>query len=196
MLRLILLVLAAGLAGTYTIRFLERRRLELVAQIRAGFLAIQPGSPEPAAGLKGVHLRNATVRLRVPQSWAEEYPDDDSARFQARGDSRRALDVASATVPASLAAVADVLRARVAGCGATTTETLPSGDILLKAASEGRDREGPIVRFVWLVGRAISADRMRMATFTFSAPLATAHDVFTRNEVIRLDHEVRAAQLA
>jgi hypothetical protein len=195
MLRLILLALAAGLAGTYAIRLLEKRRLELVAQIRAAFLAIQPGSTDPPAGLKDVHLRNETVRLRVPESWAEEYPDDGSARFQARGDSRRALEVASASLPAPPTAVADVLRGRVAGRGATTAETLPSGDVLLKAVSEARDREGRIVCFVWLIGRAISGDRVRVATFAFSAPLDTAHDVFTRNELIRLEHEVRAAQV-
>lgn len=196
MLRLVLLVLAAGLAGTYTIRLLERRRLELVAQIRAAFLAMQPGSAEPPAGLKDVHLRNESVRFRVPQSWAEEYRDDEHARFQARGDSRRALDVASSTVPASPTAIADVLRAVVQASGATTAETLPSGDVLLKAVHEARDPAGRIVSFVWLVGRSISADRVRVATFAFSAPLDTAHDVFTRNELTRLEHEVRAAQLA
>jgi hypothetical protein len=194
MLRIILLALAAGLAGTYAIRLLEKRRLELVAQIRAAFLATQPGSESPAT-VKDVHLRNETVRFRVPQAWAEEYPDDESARFQARSDSRRELDVASAIVPAAPNSVADLLRARAAGRGATTTETLPSGDVLLKAVSEARDREGRIVCFVWLIGRAISGDRVRVATFAFSAPLDTAHDVFTRNELIRLEHEVRAAQL-
>jgi hypothetical protein len=194
MLRLILLALAA--TGTYAIRHLERRRLELVAQIRAAFLAMQPGPAEPPAGLKDVHLRNGTVRFRVPQSWAEEYRDDEGARFQARGDSRRALVVTSATVPAAPTAVADVLRAGAPASGATTAETLASGDVLMKAVSETRDNAGRIVCFLWLIGRSISADRVRVATFTFSAPLDTAHDVFTRNELARLEHEVRAAQLA
>ena len=196
MLRLILLAVAAAVVGTYVIRYLDRRRLELVAQIRASFLAMQPGSMEPPTGLKVVHLRNATVRCRVPQSWAEEYGDDEHARFQARGDSRRALDVTSATVPASPSAIADILRAGAPASGATTAETLASGDVLLKAVSEARDSDGRIVCFLWLMGRSLSPDRVRVATFAFKVPLDSAHDVFTRNELTRLEHEVRAAQLA
>jgi hypothetical protein len=195
MLRLFLLVLVAGLAGTYAIRQLDRRRLELVAQIRAAFLAGLNESADAPAALKDVHVRNATLRFRVPQAWTEEYRDDESGRFQARA-SRRALDVRTTTLPASLTGIAEVLRARAQGLGPTTVETLPSGDILLKALSEGREGSDPTASFVWLLGRSISAEHVRLATFTFSAPLATAHDVLTRNEVIRLEHEVRAAQLA
>ena len=196
MLRLILVALVAGLAGTYVIRRLERRRLEHLAQIRAAFLAVLPESAAATAVLKDVHVRDTTVRLRVPQAWAEEYPDDASARFQDRHGSGRALRVTSSTISGSTTTVADALRARARECGPTTVETLPSGDVLLKALSEESDASGQMACFIWMIGRLVSADRLRVATFTFTAPLATAHDVFTRNEVLRLEHEVRAAQIA
>ena len=196
MLRLVVFAIAAGLVGTYVFHQLERRRLELVAQIRAAFLALQPGSVEAPALLKEVHLRNAAVHFRVPQAWAEEYRGDDSGRFQALNGSGRVLDVSSSTVPASPAEVADVLRARTKGYGLTTVETLPSGDVLLKALSEARGGGERTVCFVWLIGRPLSTDRLRVASFRFSAPLATAHDVLTRNEVVRVEGEVRAARLA
>ena len=195
MLRLFLFVVAVGLAGTYAIRQLDRRRLELVAQIRAAFLAGLNEAADTPAALKDVHVRNATLRFRVPQAWAEEYRDDESGRFQARASSR-SLDVRTTTVAASPTTVADALRTRAQGLGPTTVETLASGDVLLKAVSEARDGNDRTVCFVWLVGRSISAEHVRVGTFTFSAPLATAHDVLTRNEVIRLEHEVRASQLA
>jgi hypothetical protein len=189
--RLILIALILGLTGSYVIWSLEKRRLERVAQLRAAFLALPPAAGPPAAR-KDVHLRNATVRLRVPEAWSEEYPDAASARFSDRGGSRRKLEVAGTTMAAP-PSLADALRARASG--ATTLETLPSGALLVKCVSAARDGDADVVRFTWLVGRSLPAERAAVATFTMSVPAAAAHDVLTRTEVMACEHEVRAAEI-
>jgi hypothetical protein len=192
MIRLVLIALVLGLAGSYVIWSLEKRRLERVAQLRAAFLALPPGEAGPQAARKDVHLRNATVRLRVPEAWGEEYPDAASARFSDRSGSRRRLEVAGTTMAAPTS-LADALRTRASG--ASTLETLPSGALLVKCVSAARDGDADFVRFTWLVGRPLPAERAAVATFTLSVPFATAHDVLTRTEVMACEHEVRAAEV-
>jgi hypothetical protein len=192
MLRLVLVALIVGLLGSYVIVYRERRRLERVARIRAAFLAVHAELPGPSA-LKAVALRNAGVRFRVPEAWSEEYPDGENARFSDRGGSRRVLHVTGTTLPITSVPLADVLRARAQG--PSTVETLPSGDVLVKSLSRARDGEREAVGFTWMLGRALSPERARLACFTLSVPLATAHDVLTRNELVRLEHEVRTAEL-
>jgi hypothetical protein len=191
--RLLLIALALGLGGTLVIQYRERRRLERVAAIRAMFLAARHGPPEHLPPLKEVWVRDGTVRFRVPQAWAEEYPDDHSALFYDRGGGRRVLHVTGTTVPVSPASIADALRARAQE--PTTLETLPSGDLLLKSLSAARERDGDVVRFAWLLGQALSADTARFVSFTLTVPFAAARDVFTRDDLIRIEHEVRAARL-
>jgi hypothetical protein len=190
--RLILIALIAGLAGSYVIWSLEKRRLERVAQLRAAFLALPSAAAVPHARRKDVHLRNTTVRVRVPEAWAEEYPDAASARFSDRGGSRRRLEVAGETIGAP-PSLADALRARA--FGATTLETLPSGALLVKCVSAAREGDADIVRFTWLVGRLLPAERAAVATFALCVPFATAHDVLTRTEVLACEHEVRTAEI-
>jgi hypothetical protein len=139
-----------------------------------------------------VWVRDGTVRFRVPQAWAEEYPHDHNALFSDRGGARRMLHITGTTIAIS-ASLADALRARAQE--PTTLETLPSGDLLLKSLSAARERDGDVVCFVWLLGQALSPETARLVSFTLTVPFAAAHDVFTRNELVRIEHEVGAAQL-
>jgi hypothetical protein len=191
--RLVLIALVLGLVGTGVIWVLERRRLERVAHIRAAFLALKLDPPGPQTALKDVCVRNAIVRFCVPEGWAEEYPDETRARFYDRKGSHRMLEVTGTTIPTSTASLADTLRARASG--PTTLETLSSGSLLVKSLGAARDGSVDVVRFTWVVGRPLSPERAQVASFTLSVPFASALDVLTRNEVVRMEHAVRAAEL-
>jgi hypothetical protein len=193
MIRLVLILAVIGAAGTYLILFLDRRRRERVAQLRSAFLVSRPEPREQAPALKEVQLRNGTLRFRVPQSWAEEYPDPDSAAFRAQGGGR-VLRVATATIPCPPGGLGDALRARAEE--PTALETLASGDLLLKSLTVDRGNEGEVVRYRWIVGRPIPDARARIATFTLVVPLSSAGDVFTRDEVALVERQVRAAEIS
>lgn len=194
MIRLILILIVIGAAGTYLIHFLERRRRERVSQLRSAFLIDRPQPREHAAALKEVWVRNGALRLRVPQAWAEEYPDSESAAFYDRRGRLRVLRVATATIPCPPASLGGALRARAEE--PTTLETLPSGDLLLKSLSMEREKGGELVRFCWIIGRPISNVRARIATFTLVVPFSSAGDVITRDEVAQMELEVRAAEIS
>jgi len=194
MIRLILILIVIGAALTYLIHFLERRRRERVSQLRSTFLVQRPEPRAHAPALKEVWVRNGALRLRVPQPWAEEYPDAESAAFYEHRGRLRVLRVATATIPCPPVRLAEALRARAEE--PSTLETLASGDLLLKSLSIERQKEGEVVGFRWTIGRPISEARARIATFTLTVPFSGAGDVFTRDEVAQVEREVRAAQMS
>jgi hypothetical protein len=165
-----------------------------VSRIRAAFLLGQPKSREPGAGLKPALVRGGWLQLRVPEAWAEEYPDADSAAFSDRRGGGRVLRVVTATLPCPAAELGAALRARAEE--PTTLEALAPGDLLLKSLSTARGANGDAVGFRWVRGRAVAAARARIATFTLEVPFADAGDVVTRDEVARVEHEVRAAEMS
>ena len=194
MIRFVLILIVIGAAGTYLIHFLERRRRERVSQLRSRFLIDRPEPRENGPALKEVWVRNGALRLRVPQPWAEEYPDAESAAFYDRRGRLRVLRVATATILCPPASLGEALRARAEE--PTTLETLASGDLLLKSLSMEREKEGEVVRFRWVTGRPISDARARIATFTLVVPFSSAGDVLTRDEVTQVERQVRAAEMA
>lgn len=193
MIRLLLIVIVIGAAGTYLVHFFERRRQERISQLRSTFLVQRPEPRAHAPALKEVSVRNGTLRLRVPQPWSEEYDDAGSAVFYDRRGRPRVLRVATATIACLPAGIAEALRAQAPE--PSTLETLASGDLLLKSLSVGRAEGSEVVGYRWIIGRPISEARARIATFTLTVPFSGAGDVFTRDEVAQVEQEVRAAEM-
>lgn len=193
MLRLLLVLVAIAAAGIWLVRFLERRRRERIAQLRSAFLLEQRPPREHGPALKEVRLRNEALHLRVPEPWAEEYPDAESAAFSDRRGRRLVLRVATTTIPCPAAGLAEALRARAEE--PTTLEQLAPGELLVKSLSiAGVD--GGEVGFRWIRGREVADARARIACFTLVVPLASAGDPLTRDDVAQVEHEVRAARIA
>jgi hypothetical protein len=194
LLRLLAVVVLLVAAAAGLVHVLKRRQRERVSRLRSAFLLGQPKSREPGASLKQVMVRGGGLRLRIPEAWAEEYPDADSASFSDRRGAGRVLRVATATLACPAADLGGALRARAEE--PATLETLAPGDLLLKSLSTARGANGAAVGFRWVRGRAVAEAQARIATFTLEVPIADAGDVVTRDEVARVEHAVRAAELS
>jgi rhodanese-related sulfurtransferase len=89
--RLLLLLLVLATGSVYLVRFVERLRRERLAQVRAAFLVdVRPRDRDPEH--KDAVLRSGAVRMRLPQYWAEEHPDEDHASFREGRVLLRSLD--------------------------------------------------------------------------------------------------------
>ena len=104
------------------------------------------------------------------------------------------LRVATARIPCPPVRLGEALRARAEE--PATLETLASGDLLVKSLSKEREKQGDVVRFRWIIGRPVSDVRACIATFALDIPFSSAGDVFTRDDVAQMEHEVRAAELS
>ena len=193
MIRLLLLVLAVGAGGLYLSRLLARRHRERLALIRSTFLVGTAATAEVGPAQKDAGLRDGTLFLRIPEHWAEEYPDRHHAAFRDPNVSSRMLRVTSELLteedPRSL------LQSR-AGAEATTVEELPDGRVLLKALDAAREERQDLVTFRWLMAAVEAPSRVRLATFALSLPAQGALDPLTRDLVALLDREIRASRIA
>jgi hypothetical protein len=193
--RLLLLLLVVVAGGTYLVRFVERRRRERLAQVRAAFLVSVRAPRDHGPELKDAVLRSGAVRMRLPGHWAEEYPDEAQASFRDPGSPERVLRVACAAVAAPPAGLRALLQTR-AGPEATTLEDLPEGPVLLRSLDASRENGQDVVVFRWLFAAPLPPSEARLATFTFSVPEKTALDPLTRDVAALLDLEIRSARLA
>jgi hypothetical protein len=112
MIRLILILVIIGVAGSYLIRYFERRHRDRLSLLRSTFLTALPDPREHAPLAKDVWVRSGVLRFRVPRDWAEEYPDEDSASFFDRGVHGGVLGVKTSTISVSGASLGFALRAR------------------------------------------------------------------------------------
>lgn len=193
MIRLLLLPAVVIVASLWWARLSAGRRRDRLALVRATFLASPSRPPERSPDLKDVALRGATVALRIPRHWAEEYPDEDHASFRDPGSPGRVLRVACEEVAPGGRSTRAVLQER-AGATASSLQDLAGGHVLLKCADSVREGGEDKVALRWLVA-APGPARTRLATFTLTVPEGNGLDPLTGDVVALLEREIRAARV-
>jgi hypothetical protein len=191
--RFLLVFLAVGAGWLYLTRLLARRHRERLALIRSTFLVGTAATGEVGPAQKDVGLRDGTLFIRIPEHWAEEYPDRNHAAFRDPNVKHRILRMTSELLPEE--DLRSLLQSR-AGAEATTVEDLPDGRVLLKALDAAREEGRDLVTFRWLMAAAEAPSRVRLATFALSLPAQAALDPLTRDLVALFDREIRASRIA
>jgi hypothetical protein len=191
--RLLLLLLAVGAGLLYLTRLLARRDRERLALIRSTFLVGTAATGEVGPAQKDAGLHDGTLFLRIPEHWAEEYPDRHHAAFRDPNVKHRILRMTTEFLPEE--DPRSLLQSR-AGADATTVEDLPDGRVLLKALDAAREEGQDLVAFRWLMATVEAPSRVRLATFALSLPAQGALDPLTRDLVALLDREIRASRIA
>jgi hypothetical protein len=193
LIRLLLLLAVVIVVSLWWARLSARRSRDRLALVRATFLAGPGRPPERSPDLKDVALRGATVALRVPRDWAEEYPDEDHASFRDPGSPGRVLRVACEDIAPEGRGARAVLQER-AGATATSLQDLVGGHVLLKCADSVREGGEDRVALRWLIA-APGPRHTRLATFTLTVPERAGLDPLTGDVVALLEREIRAARV-
>jgi hypothetical protein len=199
MVRLLILLLA--MAATWW--FFARRRREAsrdaVARARADFLAAAEPEPLDGRGMKEIVYRGGLVRLRVPETWSEQYEPEGGATFQDPASRERALHLRTITAERPGRAGRDELAFLLGSlrpAGECALSSLPDGQLLLKHVDAGREAGVDMVLYTWQLARSVSADRARIAVFTLAVPAADASSALTNDDRRRVERIVRAARIA
>jgi hypothetical protein len=190
---LVLLVVAAAFLVVALARDSRARRDERIDHLRWTFLHGRPlaGSPRAVAFAEVVHPSG--LRFRVPASWTIRI---EGAGAVAAGVGRVVELTVERREPAGAqdGGVAGVLRA-VAVEGERSVETLPSGNVLMKAVEAAREGKAALAVYSWWLAVA-RGEGIDVALFRIRVPVEAAADVIVQSDIAVLDGEVRGASFS
>jgi hypothetical protein len=196
MVRLILVLALVGIAGALVRALLldhRGRRDERMDTLRWTFLHGRPlGGHAPGVALTEF-VHPGGLRFRVPASWTVQA---DGAALRPTGAGRVVeLETRPGAVPGAVDGVAGALRGlRVEGERAT--ETLASGDVIMKAVESSRDGKAVLAVYTWWLGHARPGGAVDMAVFRVRVPVERAPEVIVQSDLAVLDRELRAASFS
>ncbi len=197
MIRLVLLVVGVGVVVYFALRWRRERREDALARARSAFFLVRPSRSEqgpPSAQMKAVSLSDGLLRLRVPQTWAEESV---AGAYAARASSSRRCraEVRSMAQPeVTAAALAEGFRESPEGRQGRV-DVLPNDHVLMKHVRHGAEETSVGLTYCWSLAAARPPDRAVVAEFSFSVPLDAA-DAITEDDLALLEREIRAAVFA
>lgn len=150
------------------------------------------------SAFRGVTLPDGVLSFRVPAQWREaEEPDGTRVYFDVGADTG-VLRVKLFTFTSEQQVGPHEARRQLEimdPVPGQRLEDLPTGAFLRTQREESEAGGERTVMHLWLLARADSAHRLRLAVFSLSLPAARASELEARRVIRELDREVRAAHI-
>ncbi len=154
---------------------------------------------------KTVTSRDGLVTFRVPASWvAKHVPEGPSVFQEDRPDAPRLLVTMLAmklSEPIDPNSPNEVLRSYAVDAKLPDGENLPieqlaDGNVLVRVNKLGEDQGNPAFIHGWIIANPLPPRHVRLFFFTFRAPLEQVDKPLLKEQVQRLDREIRASEYA
>jgi hypothetical protein len=199
MVRILIVLLALAATWWVVLHVGRQRSRDTVARARADFLGAPEPEPLEASGLNPIEYRGGLVRLRIPETWTEEYGADGGAAFSDPASRQRVLRLHTITAEKPGRAGRDDLAFLLGSLrppGECVLTSLPDGQLLLKHVDAGREAGADVILYTWQLARSVSADKARIAVFTLAVAAEDASSALTSDDRRRVERIVRAAWIA